>query len=529
MSGVRAFREAYFSAGIEDQATFADLDARRTRYAVLWSFFENTAYRDIHTWARRMRVDYGLYLYVRNIYNPAYRLADFWGTYLWGGSLDPEAGNGDRRTSCLPIETDNEALRPALAQLWRWSNWAVTKDITTLWGGVLGDVAIRVVDDTARGKVYLQNVHPSSIRDVDLDPFGNVKGYELEESRPDPLGKATAVVYKETATRDGEAVMYRTYRDGTLYAWNGQAAEWSEPYGFVPLVMIQHRNVGLEWGWGEAHPALSKIREVDDLASKLSDQIRKTVDVPWLFAGMAKLTTAPTLAGATATTDNPEPGRQEMKAIYGPTGSTATALVANLDITGTLAHITGILTELERDYPELRSDVATSSGDASGRALRVARQRAERKVLQRRAGYDDALVRAQQMAVAIGGMRNYEAFAGFGLASYGRGELDHAIGERPVFAVDTLDQLEEDKLFWDTAGVAVKAGLPLATFLRRQGWSDEEIAEYEASPERASRVAGMEAATLGLATMREASASEGRTSFGQGGETRADAGTVRGD
>ena len=40
---------------------------------------------------------------------------------------------------------------------------------------------------------------------------------------------------------------------------------------------------------------------------------------------------------------------------------------------------------------------------------------------------------------------------------------------------------------------ATKAGLPLSTFLRRQGWSDEEIAEYEGSPERRAKVAGMEA------------------------------------
>lgn len=508
MAGVRAFREAYFSAGIDDQETFAELGARQTRYAVLWSYFENTAYRDIHSWARRMRVDYGLYLYTRNIYNPAYRLGDFWSNYLWGGRLDREAGNEE--TSCLPIETDNDALRPAISQLWQWSNWQVAKDIVTLWGGVLGDVGIRVVDDTTRGKVYLQAVHASLIKSVSLDPFGNVKGYELEEERPHPTASGVKVTYLEQATRDGENVVYRTFLNGQPWAWNGVASEWSEPYGFVPLVLIQHRNVGLEWGWAEAHPALSKIREVDDLASKLSDQIRKLVDVPWLFSGMSKPVAAPSLAGATASTDNPEPGRQEIKAIYAAAGATATPLVANLDIAGTLQHISNILQELERDYPELRADVATSSGDASGRALRVARQRAERKVLARRAGYDDALVRVQAMAVAIGGMRNYEAFAGFGLQSYGRGELDHSIGDRPVFAVDSVDQLEQEKLLWDAAAVAVKAGMPLEMFLRRNGWSDEQLREYVASPERAAKMAGMEAASLGLQTMRDASGQEGR-------------------
>ena len=365
MTGIKAFREAYFSAGGDDEDQFVTLEARRTRYAVLWSFFENTAYRDIHTWAKRMKIDYGLYQYVRNIYNPAYRIGDFWTTYLWGGQLDMAAGDGQDTPSALPIDTDNELLRPAIGQLWKWSNWNVNKDIATLWGATLGDMALRVIDDTARQKVYIQNIHPAAIRDILLDPFGNVKAYVIEEERYHPLtGKE--VVYREEASREGESVIYRTYLDGKLWPWNEVAAEWQEPYGFVPLVLIQHRNVGLQWGWAEVHPALAKIREVDDLASKLSDQIRKSVDAVWLFSGMTQPTNKPNLAGATATTDNPEPGRQEMKALYGPTGASATALVADLDIAGTLQHIQGILQELERDYPELRSDVATASGDAFG-------------------------------------------------------------------------------------------------------------------------------------------------------------------
>jgi hypothetical protein len=72
-----------------------------------------------------------------------------------------------------------------------------------------------------------------------------------------------------------------------------------------------------------------------------------------------------------------------------------------------------------------------------------------------------------------------------------------------------LDQLEEEKLLWDTAVQATKAGLPLGTFLRRNGWTDEQIAEYEGSPERQSRVAGMEAATLGLQSLRGGEAGVG--------------------
>jgi hypothetical protein len=66
----------------------------------------------------------------------------------------------------------------------------------------------------------------------------------------------------------------------------------------------------------------------------------------------------------------------------------------------------------------------------------------------RRAGYDSALMRAHQMAVAIGGMRGYVGYQGFSLDSYRAGALEHSIGDRPVFAIDPLDRIEEDTAFW---------------------------------------------------------------------------------
>jgi len=160
--------------------------------------------------------------------------------------------------------------------------------------------------------------------------------------------------------------------------------------------------------------------------------------------------------------------------------------VAPLDIGATAGYIDALLHELERDYPELQMDIWTTGGDVSGRALRVARQRAESKVRQRRTAYDDAVVRAQQMAVAIGGMRKIEGFAGFGLESYASGDLEHSIAKRPVFAQDPLDDIEVDAAFWSAANEAVKAGVPLVVYLRRQGWDDDEIAEVEQELEASS-------------------------------------------
>lgn len=453
-AGYKAFREPdIISDPLDSDADFSAWDSRRLRYNLYWAMFENTSYRDVHKWAKQYRIDHGLYKYIRNIYNPSYRLGEFWKSHLWGGLLDDAAGDGKEEYSALPIATENEALRPAIAQLWQWSNWQIAKDLATLYGSVLGDVALYIVEDEQREKVYIDVVHPGIIKEVEADRFGNVKAYIIEEERQDPTAdREKAVTYTERAYREPgtDNVIYETFLNGIPFGWDDNPPQWELPYGFIPMTIVQHNNVGLPWGWSELHALRSKIHEVDDLVSKLDDQIRKTVDVPWLFAGMTKAdatptTTETTLTG-TAAQRRPQPGREEIPALYArDPNAKPHPLIAPLDIEATGTHIKDILLVLEEDAPELTVSrtAKEASGEKSGKAIREARRLAETKVNQRRPNYDNALVRAHQMAIAIAGFRGYgDEFGGFNLDSFAAGTLDHTIGRRPVFQVDQLDDLE---------------------------------------------------------------------------------------
>lgn len=500
MVGLQAFREAFVSSNTLDETQFSNWASRRLRYEIFWALYENTVYRDVHNWAKLYRSTFGLYRYIRNIYNPSYRLGEFWKGHLMGGAMDLEAGDGKAVPSCLPIVTDNDAIRPALSQVFRSSNWQTNKDVLSLWGSVMGDVILKVNDDTAKGKVYLQIVNPGTLSSVEKDLAGNIKGYVIEETRLDPEGTNKTVIYKEIASRNGDNVHYQTFKNDSPFAWNGTASDWEEGYGFVPMVAIQHNNVGLEWGWSELHPEQSMFREVDDLASKLSDQIRKMVDSPWLFVGVenpskrGNSNPSPTMTQPTSSSTNKEPGREEIPALYGPIGSDAKPLVSNLDITATSNYIETILKKIERDYPELAQDMNNIQGDISGRALRLHREPIEDKVKQRRASYDDGLVRALQMSISIGAFRSYPAFTAFSLDSFQQGDLTFNIGDRPVFAKDKADDLDVEQQFWTVAGLAKTAGLPLEIFLEKQGWSKEEIAKYKGSAEFQAKSAALDMA-----------------------------------
>lgn len=466
-AAIRAFREP---ALISDPLTtisgdFGDWDSRRLRYTIFWAFYENDAYREIQTWSKRYKTDYGLYRWIRNIYNPAYRIGEFWKAHLWGGEL----------SKAIPVKTENEDILEPLAQIQRWSNLQIKKDTAALYGSILGDVGIQVIDDTEREKVYLEVIHPGTIKDVDLDPFGNVKAYVIEEERESPLKADQKVTYLEEVTRDGDNVIFQTFLNGKPWDWTGNGAMWTTAYGFVPLVMIQHNDVGLDWGWSELQPLRSRMHEVDDQVSILNDYIRKMVASPNLLAGISDPVDTPVIthstnpAGSQARQENPQIGRDEVPNLYAPLGATSTSLVSELNIEQVSNHIDKLLDDLEENAPELRLSKSDkeAAGEKSGKAIREARRLTESKVEQRRVNYDDGLVRAMQMAVAIGGFKDY--FEGFDLDSFASGDLDHTIDDREVFPIDPLDKMEIlEKRF--TIG-----NFPTLSRWREMGLTEEQV------------------------------------------------------
>jgi len=136
----------------------------------------------------------------------------------------------------------------------------------------------------------------------------------------------------------------------------------------------------------------------------------------------------------------------------------------------TLANVELLQAELERKFPELALHRLRESG-MSGKALSIVYQDVADKVVEARGNYDSALVRAQQMALSIGGMRGY--FEGFGLKSYEAGDEEHRIGDRPVLTELVDYQLIE---------LGLKLGIPVQRLWPKLelGFSNEELEEMEA-------------------------------------------------
>jgi hypothetical protein len=478
------------SEAVHADVQFGAQIARQTRYNYYWAFYQNNAYNDVHRWADVSKANAKLYRHIRHVYNPTFRLIEMYATHLMGGALDADAGDGRSVPSCLPIETTHANLRPAIAKLWKDSDWATKKAVWTRWGACLGDVGLRVLDDpqvnqdgvAIGGKVRLAPVHPGQIARYNTDAHGNCIGYRLEYWVVDPTLNlpllvdriSTQVVMQakvtEIAVKQGDHVHYLTLKNDAPYAWNGVSAEWDEPYPFVPMWLAQHSNVGGDWGWAEMHPVIPKFREVDDLASKVHDHIRRKSEGAFLLAGVR--------GGVVERADDADRDDITMFSISS-IDTKVLPLVMDLDIAGALQTINALSEEIEREYPELRFDRLRAAGDVSGAALRTARQPAESKIRSKRTGYDHVLAKAQAGAMTIGGIKGYPGYEGFSMDSWDRGDLDHTIGERPVFDLDEGEKLADDQLFWTNAKAAVDAGVPLRIYLDRNGWSTSEIAAVE--------------------------------------------------
>jgi hypothetical protein len=477
-AAAQAFKENYVTSQVENDSDWDSFAARKLRYEMQWAAYENSLYRDIHSWAAGYRKAYQLYAYIRNVYNPTYRLVEFYRMMLWGGKLDEAAGQKGAIPFTTYGDTDDAKLRVAIAKLYRDSNWAVYKDIVTPWGAAMGDVGVRIVDDPVREQIRLELVHPSIIKSVELE-HGFVKGYEVEYECNLPAS-TKRVKYLEVCERgEGDTITFKTYADGKPFTWYPEygSSTWSAGYGFVPFVMIQHNNVGNDWGWAETHAGQPKFNEADDQASLLHDYIRKIVNPKWMFFGMSKPASNPRNTRETATLDRSQPGRESMDALYcaSPEGKAQALVTGGINIDAINNTLRGILDELERDYPELRDDVFASAQRQEG--VRTARQKIEAKVINRRQNYDGALVRCNQMAIAIGGYKNYEGYDGYDLASYDKGELNHYVSERPVFSTDKPSQYADEKTMWEAVKAAMDLGFSAETVLRRFGWTPKELEE----------------------------------------------------
>lgn len=461
-------------------------------YRTRWGRYSNEMFERASAvdWSR-YKADYKLYRNIRSLQNPCKQLVEFYVSNLYPGVISRDGlPFPSGRPSAIPFSDDTPPeLIAAIAQIWQWSNWQLLKSRQIRYCAATGDVLSEIIDDVERGKVYLEVVWPGQVYDLELDHAGNIDMYVLEYPA---IYENESYVYRKEV--DKESIRY--FKNGSPFDY-GYGAVVPNTYGFVPAAWTRHQDTGGIHGVPAIAGSEALLDELNGLLCMIVDkaeQIARNPSILWGSVNARGLSSQEKRAPTNDLPDN-QNSQESVAYITGQAGGRRESLVEPLDF-ASIDIVTGRLIDgINKNHRELVfNEKIMEMSQLSGVAVLRVVSDIVAKVQEAQAGYDQQNMSLWRMATAIAGMRGRERsggwgqstaqqqkFAPFDLNSYERGDLDMAIAERPLLAPTGLERAMEDQTVYTGVKLATDAGIPLALVLRRQGWSDEDIAELDAA------------------------------------------------
>lgn len=503
--------------GNPEQAYAArEQDVRSYRYQRLWDMYQGTAFNDMAVWAEYRRA-YALYRQTRVIWDHVHQLVEFYATHIWSGSLADDGlhlPNGVPNAIPLAEDTD-ETLAKAIGQLWLWWNFQEVMTMIVRYTAALGECLVELKDDPARGKILIDIIWPSYVRDIRLDEAGNVKYYCIEYNVLDEKTKIT-FLYK----REVDAESFRTYRDNEPYDYvknplpvgtepHGEAAhsfsldyslttqqesgeKIDNPYGFAPAVWFRHyRMIGVR-GEPAVWATQAELDEINQLFSHMLDKAHVSLEAPIVVSGniapnalSRALTNMVGSVKRTFTEDLSEPrgDSESLNILEGPAGTEVKTI--ELKISEAAEALDRIVAGIERKCPEITfyqqlRAMTQLTGPAASRVLGDV----DRKVRAIASGYDRRLISLQQMGISMAAMRVAEGlegwaekseeqkkFSGFDENSFKAGKLNHNIMPREIVPMSPRDRYELLQLKRTVLDIIPQVQLA------KEGGYDEELVE----------------------------------------------------
>lgn len=424
-------------------------DERRTVYSLWQAYYDNNVYDRTAEGGQRDLINAALgnaySADITGLYNPVSEVVDLY-LHIFGGAFGDE----------IKAESKNSALLPALAQIWDWSNLNIEKRRICRMPATYGLCGLRIVArddaDPSRRRVYIKAEHPNTIRDMILDDRGNVETIQLEYDITAGLAEdAVTITIRELLEKD----RIRTWRvNGSIvqpfdvggFVADGmpvanintyarvEGADYPNVLGVTPYVICYHDQGNDEWGRNCFYKARGGVDRLNALISHIDIQIHEHVRAVWLVA-----------ASGAAPTEFDFSGR---KVIFvdqrqGGTPPMVQAMVANLDLSGAIAQSKVQLEAIEDKLPELKATAGRFLSGQSGETVAELRKPAEEKIQAARDLTEDALVRAQKIAVSWGILLElWDVGTGMGTReaadrAFREGLEDHTFNKRPLLTAET--------------------------------------------------------------------------------------------
>jgi hypothetical protein len=452
-------------------ATHADL------YRVLRAYYQSNAMYDILRDVLRRQGVWAEAL--KPLRNPTYRVVEFHAAHLWPGAL-PEA---------LPIVADNEAIIDPIEQIWKWSNWASTKQVDARHLALFGDSFIKVAQNDDQSRVFFQMIEPEHVTDFDADERNNLTycRFDMPMLRRLPNGKTQNYIHTETW--DTNTGLYRTYESENTFEQTSieelgapklEAEIASFGIDFIPVVHAKFADIGQDRGMGAVVPALDKIDEANRQATRLHQMLFRNLEGLWALEANSvdaagRPLPPPRINNTDGTTD--DNGRVSIgddKMVKLPGMSKLVSLVPQIDWAAALSVLQDQMKELEQDLPELVAYRVSESGNLSGRAVRLMLAPAISRLEEARGNGEAAMIRADQMALTMGQNAGL-----WDVGSFDAGDLEHCFEKRDVLPTDELERAQAQQADGTALGAYVTAGFTIEqAVIEVLGWSEEKAAQF---------------------------------------------------
>lgn len=451
--------------------------ARMAQYRLGWNAYINNVFDNMRDWGGYAEVN-KLHPHTQPIYNPVTRLVDFYASHIYQGSLSTDGNElpgGELQAIPLAKDTPDE-IKEALGQLYQWGNWAAKLDLLAVYGAAMGDVAVEGVEDVDSGRVWPQVVTAQFITDVRFDARGNVIAYTKQYSYYDYDINRTCT-YKKIVTKE----QIQEFRDDIPYDF-GNGSTYENIYGFAPLVIIPHRNLGTFPG-APAVRSWNKIEYLNNIATRLDIALRVKFQSPTAVIGHnLKLKDL-------REKDVRKNDEDVIKIVALEGEGSVFDLNSNLDIDGSLKVIESKIGEIEHDHPEITMyNRLRDMSQLTGPAAEILMGDVKGYVDRARTSYDNGMMNILKMLLTMGGMRANERAGGwrdltdqqrkflpFNLNSYEHGDLEFDIvSSRPLIKKTKLQYWQEEQARLQALQVGVIAGEPLEWQEKQSGMSDED-------------------------------------------------------
>lgn len=366
--------------------------ARKTKYIKYRRYYDGTIYSD-----SSFKLAHRLYAQTKALYSFLARVVDL------DVALVPGLSNS------WELEGDDKQILAARDQLYDWSNWSIAGDSWVEDGVILGEAMIKIVPNVDMGTIQMQRLQPESCL--------TVGGMVIIADNTRVGDDGVMFEYAEVITPE----TIRTYKNSEPFDY-GFGAMYDNPVGLIPLVIVENDT--------DARPTFAKmlpqLDSVNELASYLADIIGRHNEPQWAAFGVEQ--------------GDVQKSGNNMWFFPNPS-SKLEAIIAAVDIEGTLRFIETIKTETKSNLPELAFDDLRAKDQIATESLKVQLIELQAKIIKMRRRYDNALIQSHQMAAIIG-------------ESYGIGDLSALLQphkmktDRPVLPINELDEirLEEAKL-----------------------------------------------------------------------------------